>query len=264
MKLLRTPIARVTAAGATATLAQIQAGAPIGPDQGYLWRIHRIVVASASLADVAKYVLYNGSDPTALDQIHLLDTGGFGGGGTVTQDIAVPNPGTGVNLTYTLPFAAQILSITGTYQNGSAGTEFPNVQIQDPTGAQVAQIPLGQINAATTIQFYIQGTFAQQGGGTNNAFMPMPNLGTLPAGYKVFMAVGGGTDAITNVHILLGVTDTQAGLNVNVAYQPAQRSSWLFPGEQIYAQVNGATAGTVYSMTGIVSEVPAEMVGKFL
>jgi len=118
--------------------------------------------------------------------------------------IAVPNPGTGVNLSFTLPYAAQIVAITGQYQNASVGNEFPNVQIQDAAGNQIAQIPLGQVNAATTIQFYISlGGFAQQGGGTNNPFMPLPNLGVLPAGFKIFMAAIGGTDVISNVRILL-------------------------------------------------------------
>jgi|SRR5215469_6008080 len=263
-KLMRTPIIRATATSANVNVSQVPGNVPCGPDQGYIWRVHRAMVTSNDLTDVARYLLYNGSDPTAFDQIHLLDGITFAATEPVTRDIAVANPGTGVNFTYTLPYPAQILSISGNYQNGSAGNEFPNVQIQDNTGAQIAQIPLGQVNAATTIGFYLsQGSFSQASGGTNSAFVPMPNLGVLPAGYKVFIGVGG-TDAVTGVHILLAVTNTNIGQNVNIAYTPSQRSAWLFPGEQLYASVNDATTGYVYSMTGIISEVPAEMIGKFL
>jgi hypothetical protein len=120
-----------------------------------------------------------------------------------SADNLVTNPGAGNPAIFVLPTASQILAITGSYQNASGGNEFPNVQIQDASGNQIAQIPLGQVNAATTVQFYISvGGFAQQGAGTNNVFMPLPNLGILPAGYRVFMAAIGGTDVITNFRVI--------------------------------------------------------------
>lgn len=136
MKLLRMPITRLTATAATGTIGNPgSGGAPPGPEQGYIWRVQRIMVASGSLVDTAKYVLYSGSDVTATDPAHLMDA-----------------------------------------------------------------------------------------------------------------IIGGATP----------------GQNVNVAFRPGNKSEWLFPGEQVYATLAGATAQTVYTMTGIVAEVPAEMIGKIL
>lgn len=133
IKVMRMPITRQTASVASFTLgANAEAQAP-GPEQGYIWRITRLMVASGSLADVAKYVLYVGSDTSATDAVHLIDA-----------------------------------------------------------------------------------------------------------------IIGGATP----------------GQNVNVAFRPGNKSEWVFPGEQVYAGITGATVNTQYTMTGLVVEVPAEMVGK--
>lgn len=135
MKLMRMPIIRTTVSATTGTVAASAGQTPPGPDQGYIWRIQRVTIASNSLTDTAKYVLYAGSDTTATDAAHLLD------------------------------------------------------------------------------------------------------------------AINGGATP---------------GQNVNVAFRPGNKSEWLFPGEQIYAALTGATSGNTYTMTGIISEVPAEMIGKIL
>lgn len=132
-KLMRMPISKITASAATFTLpAQSGNTAVTGPDQGFIWRIQRVIVASSSLTDVAKYTLYVGSDPTATDATHLIE--GFG----------------------------------------------------------------------------------------------------------------------------------STGQNVNAGFRPGNKAEWIFSGEQIYAAITAATAGNSYVMTGIVTEVPAEMIGKIL
>lgn len=131
-KLMRMPISRVTAAGAAFTLVSQQGDSPPGPEQGYIWRIQRLMVASNSLTDAAKYVLYVGSDSTATDSAHLIE--GFGGGGQT----------------------------------------------------------------------------------------------------------------------------------VNTGFRPGNKSEWIWPGEFVYPTLTGATTNNVYTLTGIVAEVPMEMQGKLI
>lgn len=114
------------------------------------------------------------------------------------------NPGVGNPFTYVLPYAASILAVNATYHNSTAGTEFPNIQIQDPNGNIVAEIPWGTINATSAVPIFAAvGSFAQQSGGTNTAFMPLPTLGTLPAGYKVVIGLVNGGDSVTGIDVML-------------------------------------------------------------
>lgn len=89
IKIMKSPIARVSATAAAFTLSQNpNDGAPLGPEQGYIWRVQRVLVASSAITDVAKYVLYAGSD-TDTGPVHLLDA--VIGGAT---------PGLNVNVAY--------------------------------------------------------------------------------------------------------------------------------------------------------------------
>jgi hypothetical protein len=87
VKLFRIPMVVNTAGTAAFTLAAAVGSNPPGPDQGYIWRLTRIMVASSSLVDVAKYVLYVGSDTTATEQRHLIDA--IVGGATPGQNVNV-------------------------------------------------------------------------------------------------------------------------------------------------------------------------------
>jgi hypothetical protein len=134
-KLMRIPVVYGVAPTAAFTLFAQPGQAQPGPESGYLWRIQKIMVASSLIADTAKYVLYFGSDPTQINQTHLID--------------------------------------------------------------------------------------AQIGGAT-------------------------------------------PGQNVNVAFRPGNKAEWLFPNEIVYATLSGATVGATYTISGIASQVPAEMVGKLV
>jgi hypothetical protein len=80
IKVMRLPQVRFTATGTTVTLAQNpSAGPPCGPEQGFMWGLRRVIVASNIPADTGKFTLYSGSDPTVLDASHLLE--GFGASG---------------------------------------------------------------------------------------------------------------------------------------------------------------------------------------
>lgn len=87
IKLLRIPLVTMQAPTAAFTLFAATGSNPPGPDQGYVWRITRLMVASGSLADTAKYVLYAGSDPTATLPTHLMDA--IIGGATPGQNVNV-------------------------------------------------------------------------------------------------------------------------------------------------------------------------------
>jgi hypothetical protein len=73
MKLIRMAPIRVTSTGGTITIGSNTPGENNGPQQGYIWRISRLMVASSSIADTARYILYAGSDATAQDPLHMLD-----------------------------------------------------------------------------------------------------------------------------------------------------------------------------------------------
>jgi hypothetical protein len=80
IKIMKLPQIRFIATGTTVTLAQSpNAGPPCGPEQGFMWGLRRVMVASNSLSDTGKFVLYAGSDVTLQDSAHLLE--GFGASG---------------------------------------------------------------------------------------------------------------------------------------------------------------------------------------
>jgi hypothetical protein len=73
IKLVRAPIVRATASAITTVIAQgADGGTPTGPEQGYVWRLCRVTIASNG-TDTGAATLYVGSDPTALDPSHQID-----------------------------------------------------------------------------------------------------------------------------------------------------------------------------------------------
>lgn len=77
MKLFKLPIVRATATATTLVLAQNfgagnSGGSPNGPEQGFIWRVGRITIASSGV-DTGAATLYAGSDPTNLDMSHQID-----------------------------------------------------------------------------------------------------------------------------------------------------------------------------------------------
>lgn len=77
IKLMKLPQLRGVAAGATLNLAQGNQpgdyGVPCGPEQGFIWMLRRVIVASNVTTDTARYQLYSGSDPANYDYNHLLE-----------------------------------------------------------------------------------------------------------------------------------------------------------------------------------------------
>lgn len=74
IKLIKLPNLTGVATGASLTLPT-GSDDPVacGPQQGYLWRIGRVTVTSSG-SDVGSVSLYAGSDTSATDQAHLIDS----------------------------------------------------------------------------------------------------------------------------------------------------------------------------------------------
>jgi hypothetical protein len=72
IKIMRIPIARVTATAVLTTVTQQVGAQPTGPESGFIWRLFRITIASSGV-DTGAVSLYVGSDPTNVDASHLID-----------------------------------------------------------------------------------------------------------------------------------------------------------------------------------------------
>ena len=82
---------------------------------------------------------------------------------------------------------------------------------------------------------------------------------------KYVLYYGSDSTQIAQTHLIdVQIGGATPGQNVNVAFRPGNKAEWLFPNEQIYATISGATVGATYTLAGIVSQVPAEMVGKLV
>jgi hypothetical protein len=80
----------VNATAATVNLFASPNEAPAGPEQGDVWLVRRVLVASSVTTDTAKYILFRGSapsDPNAYQLENLLDV--IIGGATPGQNVNV-------------------------------------------------------------------------------------------------------------------------------------------------------------------------------
>lgn len=151
----------------------------------------------------------------------------------------------------------------------SLGHHFEGAQISALRGMKLMRMPRTTLTATGAT-----GTIGANPGGN----VPGPAQGYIWRIQRILVA----SNAITDVakYTLYAGSDTTAtdgghlidaivggatpGQNVNVAFRPGNKSEWLFPGEQIYAALTGMTVNNTYVMTGIIAEVPAEMIGKIL
>lgn len=92
IKLMKLPQIRATAAGASLNLAQSASqAAPVGPEQGFIWMVRRVIVDSNVSADTARYTLFSGSDVQLFDSAHVLEQ--FSPAGQAVTSPAVPATG---------------------------------------------------------------------------------------------------------------------------------------------------------------------------
>jgi hypothetical protein len=64
LEIQRFPRIMVTATAATQALTASNDETPIGPEQGDVWMVRRVIVKGFALADAAKYILFRGSTPS--------------------------------------------------------------------------------------------------------------------------------------------------------------------------------------------------------
>lgn len=76
LEIQRFPRIIATATATTLNLTATNDETPIGPEQGDLWMVRRIIVKGFTLADAAKYILFRGStpsDPNTYNGFSLLE-----------------------------------------------------------------------------------------------------------------------------------------------------------------------------------------------
>lgn len=66
LEIQRFPRVIVTATAATQAMTTQNDETPIGPEQGDVWMVRRVIVKGFALADAAKYILFAGSSPSDL------------------------------------------------------------------------------------------------------------------------------------------------------------------------------------------------------
>lgn len=160
VKLMKLPQQRGIATGATLNLTSWsqadQPGAQVGPEQGFMWMLRRVIVASSLAGDTARYTLYTGSDMSLFDPSHLLD-GFTSGAGTVTtpavpaSTVAQQNPSnqavqvviTGGTITAVTVNGVVVGTAAGTYFVPAYGSISVTYSVA-PTWAWTSTNPVGQ------------------------------------------------------------------------------------------------------------------------
>jgi hypothetical protein len=98
LTLVRFPLVSANGNGGTLNLGATSESndmTPVGPEQGDVWLLRRVIVASSSTIDTARYLLYRGSDANVFDNRHLLDgqTVAVAPNGPAVSNPAVPGSG---------------------------------------------------------------------------------------------------------------------------------------------------------------------------
>jgi hypothetical protein len=226
----RIPTVHAIGTGGVLQLGAMSAGDPdLGPAEGDIWMLRRVLVASSFITAAANngvslgdyYQLFRGSTPSDVQNSYspnyLLDGMVYtpGNGLTGMTQPAVPASAVAVQNTGTIP---QLVVISG-------GT-----------------VTLVTVNGVTV--------------GTGDGTYLVPAAGAIAVTYSVAPTwTWNATQAATSSII---------GQRVGVAYNAGTKSVLLQPGEQIYAQVFSSIAGVTYTLNGEAIRVPAEMKGKLL
>ena len=238
LKVLKTEVIRATAAsGATFLIGGV------GPEQGYTWRVGRIIVSS--------------SVPSTMSNSSVQNTG-----------------------TQTSPTAGTVIATTGGIPGGIAVINWSVSLAGTLAAADTNNFGLynGATLIATSLNSPVAGTYNQPPVTSNNPFgngFSVKAIGAATAGaiYGATLVVNVSVQGDSATWTPLEGTDptdssqirtVDAPLRVNTAYTPGSRSFFLSQGEQIYASINNGIPGTQYALRAVVSEVPTEMISKLL
>lgn len=197
----------------------------LGPEQGDLWLLRRLVVRSSSFTDTAKYILFRGSTPSdssSYSSQFLLE--GFT---APVAAIAAPVP------------SQPAVPATGVAQQNV--NQFPVQVVISANGATITNVSVNGITVGTAAGTY-----------------------TVPANGAISIAYSVATPTWVWSNLNTTIPAVPMGQNVNVGYYPGTKAVLLMPGEQVYAQVFNAVATSTYNLAGEAVRVPAEMRGKVL
>jgi hypothetical protein len=230
----RLPTIHAQGNGGTLALGALTAGDPdLGPAEGDIWMLRRVLVASNYITNPANvggigpftpdyYQVFRGSTPSDIANAYapqyLLD-----------------------GIVYNPPSSSYML-VGGTPPLAASGIGMVN-----SSQAVYAVTVAGGVVSNVTIN--------GQSVGTGDGTYYVPIGGIIAVTYSA---------APTLTWTDVGATAAIIGQRVGIAYNAGTKSVLLQPGEQIYAQVFGSNTGVTYTLTGEAIRVPAEMKGKLL
>ncbi len=200
IKLMKLPQQRGIAASGTLILAQGSGyandpGTPVGPEQGFIWMLRRVIVTSNTATDAARYTLYSGSDPTLIDSAHLLE--GFTSGVPAVVTPTVPATTVAQQNPYSQPVQVVITggTITAVIVNGvtvgtAAGTYY--VPAYGSISITYSVAPTWAWNATTF-----------QGSPVGVGYYPGTDADWLFSGEQVYAQVQGAT--VGNQYVMSGI-----------------------------------------------------------
>lgn len=196
IKLMKLPQIRATAAGASLNLAQSASqAAPVGPEQGFIWMVRRVIVNSNTPNDQAHWTAFSGSDVTLFDSAHLLE--GFTQGGINVTTPAVPASTVAQQNATNQPVQVVITggTITAVIVNG----------VTVGTAAGTYYVPA---YGSISITYSVAPTWAWtgtviQGNPVGVGYYPSSEAVWLWPGEQIYAQVAGAT--VTNQYVLSGI-----------------------------------------------------------
>jgi len=261
LKLMKLPVIQQTApASGTFTLAPTGSGlgAPCGPEQGFIWQLQRVMIASSG-----GYLDTSGS----LTGASLGSTGTVVTPGAFASICTVTLPATGVAVVWTLQWQVAIATATASLANNfvlQANGVTKGISMNGLAIGQYAQLPFTYIQPAGGSQLVtIKATGADATGTYTAQLAVNPNqiesqVGLGDAAQVSYLYCGSDTSLNQN-SIIDGI-----GVVLGRAWTPGSKAAWVFPGESLYALIANATQGYVYSITGVAIQVAMEEIGKLL
>jgi len=201
---MKLPQLRAIATSANVTLSQSQGygggSVPCGPEQGFLWMLRRVMVASNSIGDSARFYLYSGSDVTLFDGGHLLE--GYNPAAYPPGPSTPAVPATTVNQQNVNAYPVTVVitggAITAVIVNG----------LTVGTGAGTYVVPsAGTISITYTVAptwAWTNANTAITGGGfINVGYYPGTDATWLFPGEQVYAQINGAT--VGNQYVLSGI-----------------------------------------------------------
>lgn len=200
LELQRFPVLSITATGTTLQIFTSNDATPLGPEQGDIWMIRRVIVKSSVFTDTARFQLFRGSTPSDINNAYasrwLLE--GFSpGSAAVTQPTPpaisvgtspftfVNTQSYGVNVTVT-GGTVSVIAVNGQTTGATSGTFYlaPNSYI---TVTYSVAPTMTEVNATSNI------AAIPPGQNVNDGFYPGTKAIFLQPGEQIYAQIQGAT-----------------------------------------------------------------------